>query len=156
MVPMLASAMVGVSVMWRSTVKPGDWVELDTMSGEVSAVFLTELVLVPTGGGTVVIPMLLLALRPLRRLGRQPRLEQLVRVERTAKTMVLMDTLVTIARSVDADGNAELVELDADSVLVRLSVPVGKSDAHNALNRAVLHAVDVGTITPAAGRRHAP
>lgn len=156
MVPMLASAVVGVSVMWCSTVKAGDWVEVDAMSGEVSAVFLTELVLVPTGGGTVVIPMLLLALRPLRRLGRQPRLEQLVRVERTAKTMVLMDTLVTIARSVDADGNAELVEVDAESVLVRLSVPVGKSDAHNALNRAVLNAVDLGTITPAAGRRHAP
>jgi hypothetical protein len=153
MVPMLASAVVGVTVLWRSTVKAGDWVEVDTVTGEVAAVGVTELVLVPAGGGTVVVPMLLLALRPLRRLGREPLVEHTLRVSHVGQTVAVIDRLVALARTVDPAGGAELIDVDKDTVLVRLFVPVGTSDGREALSRAVLKAVDLGTVTLAAGGR---
>jgi len=153
MVPMVASAVVGISVLWRSTVKAGDWVDVDNVTGEVAIVGLTELVLVPASGGTVVVPMLTLALRPLRRLGREPRVERLLRVHHAGKTLPVMDALIALARSVDDGGGAELVEVRSDSLEVRLFVPVGKSDVGDALSRAVLVAVDKGTIALAPGGR---
>jgi hypothetical protein len=150
--PLVASAAVGVALVWRGTLTAGDWVEVDGEAGEVSSIGLTELVVVPARGGTVSVPMLMLAVRPLRRLARQPELEHLVRIERREKATVLIERLTAIARSVDADGGAEIIDADAETALVRLFVPLGKSDAHNALSRALLNAVDEGIIALASSR----
>jgi hypothetical protein len=150
--PLLASAAVGVVLVWRGTLTAGDWVEVDGQVGEVASIGLTELVVVPARGGTVSVPMLMLAVRPLRRLARQPELEHLVRIERREKATVLIERLTAIARSVDPDGGAEIIDADAETALVRLFVPLGKSDAHNALSRALLNAVDEGVVALASGR----
>ena len=152
-IPLLASLVVGVVVAWRATIKAGDWVEIAGESGEVSSVGLTELVLVPASGGTVAVPMLMLAMKPLRRSAKQPELEHLVRVCRNDKAAVLIDKLKAIAKSVDDAGGAEILEADHETVLVRLYVPIGKSDAHNALSRALLNAADDGTVVLAAGKQ---
>lgn len=151
--PILASAAVGVTLVWRGTLAEGDWVEVDGQVGEVSSIGLTEIIVVPARGGTVAVPMLVLALRPLRRLAKQPEFEHLVRIERIEKATVLIERLTAIARSVDADGGAEIIDADAETALVRLFVPLGKSDAHNALSRALLNAVDEGIVVLASGRR---
>ncbi len=152
-IPLLASLVVGVVVAWRATIKAGDWVEVAGESGEVSSVGLTELTLVPASGGTVVVPMLMLAFKPLKRSAKQPELEHLVRVCRNDKAAILIDKLKAIAKSVDDEGGAEILEADHETVLVRLYVPIGKSDAHNALSRALLNAADDGTVVLAAGRQ---
>jgi small-conductance mechanosensitive channel len=152
-IPTLSSLAVGVVATWRGVIKPGDWVEVGGVSGEVSAVGLTELVLVPAGGGTVVVPMIMLAYKPLLRSAKQPQLEHLVRVCRDEKAAVLIDKLQAIAKSVDAEGGAEILEADHETVLVRLFIPIGKSDAHNALSRALLNAVDDGSVVLAAGKQ---
>jgi hypothetical protein len=149
--PFLASAAVGIVVAWRSTIAPGDWLAVDGVVGEVAAIHLTELVLVPVEGGTVSVPMLLLLGRTLRRLPRQPEHEQIVRLERRERARTTIDTLAGIARAVDVDGGAELVRLERDALVVRVFVPLGKSDARGALGRALLDAVDDGVITLAAG-----
>jgi hypothetical protein len=151
--PVLASAAVGVTLVWRGTLAAGDWVEVDGQVGEVSSIGLTEITMVPPRGGTVAVPMLVLAVRPLRRLARQPELEHLVRIERREKATVLIERLTGIARSVDPEGGAEIIDADAETALVRLFIPLGKSDAHNALSRALLNAVDEGTVVLASGRR---
>ena len=149
--PFLASAVVGIVVAWRGSITPGDWLEVDGVVGEVAAVHLTELLLVPVAGGTVSVPMLLLLGRTLRRLPRQPEHEQLVRLERSERASGLIDKVAAIARAIDEGGGAELVELERDALTVRVFVPLGTSDTRAALGRALLDAVDDGVITLAPG-----
>lgn len=151
--PTIAGAVVGAWLTWNGALKLGSWVQVGSHVGAVTEVSLTELVLTPSEGGVVVVPMLLLAVTPLRRWSEPPFQSFEVRVRREGGTPQLLERLTAIARTVDASGEVEIVEVDAEAVLVRLKVPAGSPDRRPLLARAVLEAVDGGQVTLAPGAR---
>lgn len=149
--PTIAGAVVGAWLTWNGGVKVGSWVQVGGHVGTVTEVSLTELVLTPSDGGTVVVPMLLLAVTPLRRWPSPPRDAFEVCVRHEGGATQLIERLTAIARTVDPAGQVEVVEVDAASVRVRLEVPAGP-DRRATLARKVLEAVDAGQLTLAPGR----
>lgn len=151
--PTVAGAVVGAWLSWNGVVQVGSWVQVGSHVGEVVEHSLTELVLVPTDGGSVVVPMLMLAVTPVRRLAGPPAQAFEVRVRREGSTAQLLERLLAVARAVDARGDVEVVEVDAESALVRLTVPAGDAQRRALLSRALLDAVDAGQLTLAPGAR---
>ena len=76
-VPTVANWLVGLVIMWRGTLAPGDWVDLGGHHGEVTRLSFSEICLVPEDGGTIHVPMLRLLFHPMRRM---PSVEATVRV----------------------------------------------------------------------------
>ncbi len=149
--PTVAGAVVGAWWSWNGVVQVGSWVQVGSHVGEVVEHSLTELVLVPADGGSVVVPMLMLAVTPVRRLAGPPVQTFEVRVRRDGGTAQLMERLLAVARAVDERGDVEVVEVDAESALVRLTVPAGDAKRRALLSRALLDAVDAGHLTLAQG-----
>ncbi|MDP3503812.1 MAG: mechanosensitive ion channel family protein [Myxococcales bacterium] len=149
--PTVVGAVVGAWLSWNGVVQVGSWVQVGSHVGEVVEHSLTELVLVPRDGGSVVVPMLLLAVTPVRRLSGPPAQAFEVRVRREGSTAQLMERLLAVARAVDERGDVEVVEVDAESALVRLTVPAGDAQRRALLSRALLDAVDAGHLTLAQG-----
>ncbi|MDP3236655.1 MAG: mechanosensitive ion channel [Myxococcales bacterium] len=149
--PTVAGAVVGAWLSWNGVVQVGSWVQVGSHVGEVVEHSLTELVLVPHDGGSVVVPMLMLAVTPVRRLSGPPAQAFEVRVRRDGSTAQLMERLLAVARAVDERGDVEVVEVDAESALVRLTVPAGDAQRRALLSRALLDAVDAGQLTLAQG-----
>jgi small-conductance mechanosensitive channel len=150
-VPVLAAAVVGLSVMWRGAVKVGDWVKVGDggardLTGEVTSLGLTGVVLVPPGGGTVVVPSLLLLVRPLRRIGDQPPTAIEIRVRRTQKIAAHVAVVEGVVRGLDEGASAVVVDADDASLLMRLSVSAAAAPEAATILRAVLVAVDEGIL----------
>ncbi|MCC7070510.1 MAG: mechanosensitive ion channel [Deltaproteobacteria bacterium] len=147
LVPVLASAAVGVVVLWRGGIKPGDWIEVGGHRGEVATLSVFDLVLVPEAGGTVVVPMLMLALRPLGR-GAAPRVCLAVRLKRDRPWAALEPRLLALARAVDPGGQVCILEVGDTALRCELSVPVGKPGAKAALATQLLLAAERGELAP--------
>ncbi|MBI1944477.1 MAG: mechanosensitive ion channel family protein [Deltaproteobacteria bacterium] len=145
-VPVLASAAVGVVVLWRGALKPGDWIEVGDRHGEIASLSVLDVVLVPETGGTVVVPMLLLALRPVARTA-APRVAVVVRLKRDRPWTDLEPRLLALARAVEAGASVALLEAGERSVSCELSVPVGKPAARSALLTQVVQAAERGELT---------
>ena len=149
--PVLAAAVVGLSLVWRGAIKVGDWVVVGDdgahgVTGEVTSLGLTGVVLVPAGGGTVVVPSLLLLVRPLRRIGDQPPTAIEIRVRRTQKIAAHVAVVERVVRALDEAASVVVVDADDTSLLIRLSVPAAAAAEPATILRAVLVAVDEGTL----------
>lgn len=145
-VPVLASAAVGLVVLWRGTLRAGDWIEIGAVHGEVSSITVLDLVLVPESGGTVVVPMLGLALRPMTRAA-APRVVLVARIKRERPWSELEPRLLAVARAVDTGGQVQLLAAGASTVECELSVPLGKPAARHALAAQLLLATERGELT---------
>jgi hypothetical protein len=145
-VPAGAAAVVGVSCLWRGNLKPGDWISIGKVEGEVASVGLIDFVIVPEQGGTVAVPMLSLLLRPTLRKPGHPRAELDVSVQRDRSFDKIIDALTTVARTVDESGTASLLGARGDVIDCRLRVALGKGDARDALVRALLASVERGDV----------
>jgi small-conductance mechanosensitive channel len=143
--PILASTVAGVVVLWRGALKPGDWVEVKGHRGEVVSVHLLDVVIVPEDGGTVRIPHLAFATAPLRHAPRAPHasLELVVRRDRAVDK--IERALLDAARTVSVDASVSFVSLDAASIRVLLACPT-KPGAKDALVRAIAAASEAGDI----------
>lgn len=145
LVPVLANAAVGVVVLWRGALKAGDWIEVGDRHGEIASLSVFDLVLVPETGGTVVVPMLLLAQRPLSRTA-APRVCVTARFERDRPWAELEPRLLAIVRSVDVGASVSLVEAGGSSLRCELAVPVGKPAARSVLLSQLLLAAERGEL----------
>lgn len=145
-VPAAAAGVVGLACLWRGSVKPGDWISIGEVSGEVSSVSLLDFVVVPERSGTVVVPMLALLFRPLVR-STAARHELMVTVKRDRGFQEIVAALTQVARSVDdGGGGAAFVAARGDVVECRLFTATGSGDVRDALVRALLAAVERGEL----------
>ncbi len=149
-VPVLASAAAGVVLLWRGTVKPGDWVEVGTARGEVAAVNLIDVLLVPDHGGTIHVPHLSFMFMPVKQL-KAPRAELDVVVRRDRAMDKLDAALRAVAKRAGADGGVELLDARGTSLHCCLFVPMAKPGAREALVRALVEAVERGDLALADG-----
>ena len=143
--PVVGSAVVGTVLLWRGTLRAGDWIAVGAVHGEVSSVSVLDIVLVPESGGTVVVPMLVLALRPLAR-GGAPRITLEARVKRDRPWAELEPRLLGLARAIDPSAKVALVDVGAQAVRCELSVPLGKPDARHALAQQLVAAAERGEL----------
>lgn len=143
--PVVGSAVVGLVLLWRGTLRAGDWIEIGEVHGEVSSVSVLDIVLVPESGGTVVVPMLALALRPLTR-GAAPRVTLEAHLKRDRPWVELEPRLLGLARVIDPGAKVAILEVGEHSVRCELSVPLGKPDARHALAQQLVAAAERGEL----------
>jgi small-conductance mechanosensitive channel len=149
--PLLASVLVGVSVIYPGRLKVGDWAEIGERSGRVRSIGLLETRLEAMDGTEIRIPHLLSLVQPTRLLGVAPRVSVEIAV---APDVDHADVCVRLTEAMGAVGvrpEAEILRVDADGALYRLSVA---SDAQNARAKLQLAAIDaLSAAKIALGRR---
>lgn len=141
-VPAMASYTIGAIVLWRDNVRPGDWVQVGVVSGEVTRLSLGELSLVPEGGGTIGIPMLYLLWHPLRRLREPPEVSFSLTVRRDRPAKDLIAAVLAAVLDVEPDARAECVEIRHREMTLRISAPSIRAGVRQQLLIAVSDAVD--------------
>ena len=140
--PTLASYAVGVVVLWRDSLRPGDWVQVGDVSGEVTRISLGELSLVPEGGGAIGVPMLYLLLHPLRRLRDPPAVCFDVTVARDRPAKEVIDALRSAVAAAEPDARVECVDICHAWLKVRVFAPAVRDGVRQHLLIAVSDAVD--------------
>jgi len=141
-IPQIASYVTGVAVVWREGLKPGDWVQVGDVSGEITQLSFHELSLVPEGGGTILIPMLYLVWHPVRRLREPPAVSFDLTVARDRPAKELMDSLRKAVIDREPDAKVECVDICRAWIKVRVLAPSIRPGVREALLLAVSDAVD--------------
>lgn len=141
-VPLLASAVIGVFLLWRNVVRPGDWVSVGRVSGEVTRLGFAELHLVPETGGTIAVPNLYLLLHPLQRLRQSPAVSFDITVARDRPAKELIAALKQAVVAVESDAHVELVDLCGAWIKARISAPAVREGVRQQLMVALSDAVD--------------
>jgi small-conductance mechanosensitive channel len=151
--PILASVLVGISVIYPGRLKIGDWAEIGNRAGRVRAIGLLETRLDAVDGTEHRIPHLLCLVQPTRVLGLAPRVSVEISVAANANHADVCAKLTEAMGSVGLRPEAEILRLDADGALYRLSVA---SDAQNARAKLQLAAIDALTAAKVGLGRHGP
>jgi hypothetical protein len=146
-VPVLASVCVGVVVLWRESLAPGDWVQVGPHAGEVTSLGLLELKLVPEAGGVIAVPMLYLLWNPLMRLGGPPVVSVEVCLRRDRPPREVMEAVRRAVKGVAGEARATCQGLTADRVMVCVTAPAGSRDLGESLLLAMGDASDRGELT---------
>jgi small-conductance mechanosensitive channel len=141
-VPLLASYVVGIVLVWRGGVRLGDWVQVGDVSGEVTGMSVSEISLVPESGGTISLPMLFLLLHPLRRLRQSPEVSFEVTVARDRGAKELIAALKRAVLAVESDARVELIDICHAWIKARVSAPAVRAGVRQNLLMAVADAVD--------------
>jgi small-conductance mechanosensitive channel len=128
--PLLATALVGVSVVYLRRLRPGEFAEVGEHTGRVLDVGLLDIRLEDAHGCQVRVPHLSWLLKPVRLLGPTPR----VSVEVSAASAPnVRELLLQAARELGENPSVELIALDPDGSRYRISVSCGLPDARGQL-----------------------
>jgi small-conductance mechanosensitive channel len=145
-VPVLASAVIGGVLLWRNRITVGDWVRVGRHAGEVTAVHLLDVTLVPTHGGTIVVPMIALAFLPVERASAPPVVHARVVVVRHRPMEELERALTQVVKSVDPSATVEVERVFANALEFSLRVPATRQERRGELLRALVQAAERGEI----------
>lgn len=92
LIPSFANWTTGFIAIWRYKIKPGDWLQIGEIHGEVSSIDPGEISLVPLHGGSVTIPMIRTAVEPIVRRA-APTAEFLLEISSSMKLEELVGTV---------------------------------------------------------------
>lgn len=151
-VPVLASAVVGGAVLWRSRVRLGDWVSIGRTEGEVAAIDLLDVTIVPAAGGTIVVPMIAFAFRPVARHPGVPQRQFVVHLRRTKPLAELEASLLQVVRAVDPEMGVEWCSVSSDVIEAVLHLSQVQAKARSELVRALAAASESGALPLAESR----
>jgi small-conductance mechanosensitive channel len=126
-VPILASSIIGVVVLYGRRFRIGEHAEIGDQRGRIKAINLLEVVLHDGGGVDVRVPYLLLLLRPTRLLGRLPRVA--VELDVPQAGAAIEEALLAAAGEVGDEPLVELMALDRAGARYRVSARSAKADA---------------------------
>jgi small-conductance mechanosensitive channel len=143
-VPVVASYIVGIVVLWREGLQPGDWVQVGRVSGEVTRLSVAEVSLVPEGGGTISIPMLHLLLNPLRRLRTAPEVSFELTVTRDRPAKELLALVAETVHAVEPAATVECIDICRDWIRTRIAAPSVREGVRQHMLLALSDAVDDG------------
>ncbi len=136
LVPLLASAVVGVFVVFGGRLRPGDFVEFGGSTGRVIQVDLLETRLEVEDGTEIRVPQLLSLWHRTHLLGPRPRIS--VEISLAEVTEETCAELQKLARRLGDRPLVEILSVRPGAVGVRVSVVSARSDAKNALSFALL------------------
>ena len=120
-IPLVAAYIAGISLLWRGNLRPGDWVQVGDIAGEVTQIAFHEIRLVPEGGGVVDVPSLYLLLRPLRRLRDAPEVALDVTIARDRPARELVNAMRDAATQVVDEARVEAIDLCHAWIKVRVT-----------------------------------
>lgn len=129
--PLLASALVGIGVVFSRRIRAGDFVEFGGRSGRVRELGLLEVRLEDSQGLEVRVPQLLSLLHPTSVVGPLPRISVELCIESLSRET--SELLRRAAASVGDRPLVEVVSVDREEVKYRVSVVSTRNDARTAL-----------------------
>jgi hypothetical protein len=133
--PLLATALVGVSVVYLRRLRPGEFAEVGEHMGRVLDVGLLDIRLEDAHGCQVRIPHLSWLLKPVRLLGPAPRVS--VEISGTSSAPAVREQLQQTAREHGENATVELIAIEGDAVRYRISITSGLPDARGQLLASV-------------------
>jgi small-conductance mechanosensitive channel len=122
--PLIACGIVGSLVIFRRRLRPGDFVEVAGRRGRVREVTLLEVAMEDEAGCALRIPHLLSLIHPTRVMGRLPVVAVEIVVDPRASQVKVRDVLHEAAVKANASPRIELVALDVDGALYRVTLGV--------------------------------
>lgn len=132
-VPLLATAVVGVGVVFGRRIRQGEYAEIGGRSGRVLDVTIFESVLEDDDANEVRIPHLSMLLHPTTVHGLLPRVNAEIAVEPSLCTEELQRRLLEAAASVGADPRVALVKLELGEARFSLGATTDEADARSRL-----------------------
>ena len=136
--PLLASGVVGVSVLFGRRLRLGEFAEMGGMIARISAINLLEVRLLDAHRVETRVPHLLSLVRPLRVLGMHPRLSIDVAVAASAAQERVREILVEAGKKCGKDARLDLVSFDVDGAVYRLSALCDSLDARQSMAETAL------------------
>ena len=136
--PLLASGVVGVTVLFGRRLRPGEFAEMGDVIARISAINLLEVRLLDAHRVETRVPHLLSLVRPLRVLGMHPRLSIVVAVAPTAAQERVREVLSEAGRRCGRDARLDLLSFDVDGAVYRLSALCDSLDARQSMAEAAL------------------
>jgi len=141
MTPILATAAVGVTVLFGRRARVGDFVEIGGRGGVVRSATLLALNLEDAQGCQVRVPHLAALFQPTRVLGPLPPVVADVSVSSSADVASVSELLSRAALTVGQRGRVELVQLDADAAIFRVTTLSASATARSELLSAIATAL---------------
>jgi hypothetical protein len=141
-VPLVASCMVGVVVVYGKRLRLGEYVHIGETSGKVLEVGLVDVTLEDDEGNETRVPHLLSLFRPTQVIGPAPRVTVRVGVERARANAETRERLLQAITHVGVDPRVEIEEIERDDVHFSLSVVTEDLDARSRLHLVALEALD--------------
>lgn len=145
--PLLASGIVGVSVLFGRRLRIGEFAEMGGIIARISAINLLEVRLIDAHRVETRVPHLLSLVRPLRVLGMRPRLSVDVPVAASAAQEKVREVLSEAGKKCGHDPRLDLLSFDADGAHYRLSALCDSLDGQRALAETALAALGVAGIS---------
>jgi hypothetical protein len=136
--PLLASGVVGVSVLFGRRLRLGEFAEMGGMIARISAINLLEVRLLDAHRVETRVPHLLSLVRPLRVLGMHPRLCVDVAVAASAAQERAREILVEAGKKCGRDPRLDLLSFDVDGAVYRLSALCDSLDARQSMAETAL------------------
>ena len=127
--PVLASGVVGVTVLFGRRLRLGEFAEMGGMIARISAINLLEVRLLDAHRVETRVPHLLSLVRPLRVLGMHPRLSVDVAVAAVAAQEKVREILLDAGKKCGKEARLELLSFDLDGAVYRLSALCDSLDA---------------------------
>jgi small-conductance mechanosensitive channel len=137
-VPLLASGLVGVTVLFGRRLRLGEFAEVNGTVARISAINLLEVRLIDGHRSELRLPHLLCLFRPLRVLGMRPRLSIDVPVAASAAQERVREVLNEAAKKCGHDPKLDLLSFDADAAHYRLSALCDSLDGRRMLAETAL------------------
>jgi small-conductance mechanosensitive channel len=155
--PLLASAAVGISVVYGRRVRLGDLVELGGRTGRVKGVSLLDVRLADDVGNDVRIPHLMTLWNPTRVMGQSAPVVVDVAVTVHERHAEVREALFNAARKVGENSSVDLVAIDGPLIRFRVVVRSESREAQSDLLLVMVHELTrIGIVLRSAEARHAP
>jgi small-conductance mechanosensitive channel len=139
--PLLASALLGSVLLFGRRLRIGQHVEIGAARGRITAIDLLEVRIEGADRTELRLPHLYSLRSPLRVLGLWPRLDVLVPVAPENPQAELRELLLELARHHGREPSVELVSLDADRLLYRVSLIADGEHTRSKLQLALFDAM---------------
>jgi len=151
--PLLASAIVGITVLFGRRLRLGEFAEMGGVTARISAINLLEVRLMDAHRVETRVPHLLSLVRPLRVLGMHPRLSIDIAVSASAPHDKAREVLTEAGKKCGHDARLDLLSFDVDGAVYRLSALCDSLDARRSMAEAALN--DLALAGIALGRSRA-
>ncbi|HMR11692.1 MAG TPA: mechanosensitive ion channel family protein, partial [Polyangiaceae bacterium] len=138
--PLCASALVGISLLFGRRVKAGDWIELGERAGRVTELGLFDLQILGEGQTVARVPYLLLLTRTLQVSPGGPRVRVVMTLESPTDLAETLDRVLQAIAQVGTEPRVEVDELTSRSLRFSISVTSDAAQASAQLCQAALAA----------------
>jgi hypothetical protein len=127
LLPFLFNWSVGMMTIWKYNLKPGDWIQVGKVRGEIAQIELDEISVVPEGGGSIRLPMVRLAFEALHRQP-APKTRLLLEVLEAHDPKILIDQLRLFFPKAE-DVQIRLISYAADRISLSIALETLNEEA---------------------------